>query len=110
MCWKHQLAHAINNVQHAIEHIKKARTKLENRLRRNIKALIKTHDQNQVNNLIKINETGINECNQLIDVLITQQDQLFEMIHVYGIFRSKNPKRVYELMGKYYELKIARRK
>lgn len=30
-----------------------------------------------------------------------RQDQLFRMIHEYGIFKSKNPARTYQLMGKY---------
>lgn len=101
MCWKQEWAHAINNLQHAIEHIEKAQNKLEKRMERNEAALDKSHEQVKILARITKNHAGIEQCKDVITELKTRQDELFKMIHEYGISKSDDPKRVYKLMGKY---------
>lgn len=101
MCWKQEWAHAINNLQHAIEHIEKAQDKLEKRMERNEIALDKSHEQMKVLLRIRTNHAGIEECKGIISNLNEIQDQLYRMIHQYGISKSDDPKRVFKLMGKY---------
>lgn len=110
MCWKHEWAMAINNLNSAIAHVQKAQQKLQNRLVRNKKNLERMKSSKKYNNpkmlapvevLIEKNQRSIEECGQLIADFRARQGQLFRMVHVYGIKRSENPQRVYELMGKY---------
>jgi len=101
MCWKQEWAHAINNLQNAIEHIKRAQDKLEKRMERNESALDKSHEQMKVLSRIRTNHAGIEQCKGIITELKERQDELFKMIHQYGISKSEDPKRVYALMGKY---------
>jgi len=110
MCWKQEWAMAINNLQHAQEHIEKAQEKLHNRRLRNEKNLQRLTSSKKhnypceiapVKELIEKNRLGEQECKDVIAVLKQTQAQLFRMIHVYGIKHSENPQRVYQLMGKY---------
>lgn len=111
MCWKQEWAMAINNLQHAIEHIEKAQIKLDKRKQRN-EATIKRlegytkryYDKFEVKKAEKRlmkNSEGIEECRQVIAALKEEQDELFQMVHKFGISKSTHPKRVYALMGKY---------
>jgi len=111
MCWKHEWAMAINNLQYAIEHVGKAQDKLRKRLARNKITLHRLSTSKNhcgpgslipVQRLIGKNIIGIEECEVVIADLRSRQDQLFRMVHVYGIKLSENPKRVYELMGNYH--------
>jgi len=110
MCWKQEWAIAINNLNHAIMHVERAKAKLQKRLERNetnLRRLSQSKKYNclamlaPVQALIQKNRAGIQECEYLIADLKARQDQLFCMVHVYGIKHSENPQRVYELMGKY---------
>jgi hypothetical protein len=111
MCWKQEWAMAINNLQHAIEHVAKARDKLVKRLGRNEKHFdhlmgSKKHRGDkaalaEVQGHIQKNRRGIADCDLVMSGLRTKQDLLFAMIQVYGLNRSENPKRVKQLMGKY---------
>lgn len=110
MCWKHEWAMAINNLNSAIAHVQKAQERLQNRLVKNRKHLERMKSSKKYNYpkmlaavevLIEKNLRGIEECGQLIADLKARQDQLFRMVHIYGIKRSETPQRVYELMGKY---------
>jgi hypothetical protein len=116
MCWKQEWAMAINNLEHAVGHIQRARVKLEKRLERNKKCLEKLKDNPRFRNRfgqpyekilaptekkIAHNSAGIEECTRLIETLKTSQDHLFRMIHKYGIKHSEDPQRVYQLMGKW---------
>jgi hypothetical protein len=110
MCWKHEWAMAINNLQHAIEHTEKARNKLIKRLERNEKFLqrLKQSKNNSgpgslapVHQCIEKNQAGIGECAQIIAELRIRQHQLYRLIQVYGIKLSKDPQKVKQLMGRY---------
>lgn len=110
MCWKHEWAMAINNLNSAIMHVQRARERLQNRLVRNKKNLERMKSNKKYNYpkmlapveaLIDKNQRGIQECEQLIADFRSRQDQLFRMVHIYGLKRSETPQRVYELMGKY---------
>lgn len=109
MCWKHEWAMAINKLESAIGHVERGKAKLEKRLARNRCCLERMSRHRKacpsflapVQLLIEKNSAGIEECNRVIADLKVRQDQLFRMVHVYGIKRAGNPKRVYELMGKY---------
>lgn len=110
MCWKHEWAMAINNLNTAIAHVQKAQDRLQNRLVRNNKNFERMKSSKKYNYpkmlapveaLIEKNERGIEECEELIADFRARQDQLFRMVHEYGIKRSKVPQRVYQLMGKY---------
>jgi len=110
MCWKHEWAMAINNLNSAIGHVQKAQERLQNRLVRNEKNLERMKSSKKYNYpkmlapvevLIEKNQRAIKECGQLIADFRARQGQLFRMVHVYGIKHSENPQRVYELMGKY---------
>ena len=111
MCWKQEWASAINNLQTAITHIERAEKKLLKRRLRNEKRLehLKKYDKehyypyeiNSIKALIKKNSAGEQDCKEIIKILKKQQNKLFKMIKVYGISHSKNPKRVYRLMGKF---------
>lgn len=110
MCWKHEWAMAINNLERAKDHIRKARERLIHRKQRNLKNFERMKSNKKFNYpkmlapvtaLITKNQQGIDECDEIIEVLHKQQDQLFAMVHIYGIKRAGTPKRVYELMGNY---------
>lgn len=107
MCWKQEWAHAINNLQKAIMHIERARDKLNKRKERNEKSLKKKwakndrFEQRKIEMRMEKNRKGQEQCENLIADLEETQDQLFKLIHKYGISRSDDPKRVYKLMGKY---------
>ncbi len=108
MCWKQEWASAINNIQHAIEHIEKAQNKLMKRKERNKGALkykwVDRHDfyeKEKIEARITKNNAGIEQCKGVITELKERQDELFKMIHQYGISKSDDPMRVYKLMGKY---------
>lgn len=106
MCWKQEWAHTINNMQKAIEHIEKAQDKLNKRKQRNEAALEKVcgkdkFEENKIRERFLKNTAGIEECKGIISNLKEIQDQLYRMIHEYGISHSDDPKRVYKLMGKY---------
>lgn len=105
MCWKQEWAHAINNLQHAIEHVGKARDKLIKRRERNEAALKKKqadrYEKEKIQARIDKNRMGQQQCEKIIADLQESQDQLFMMIHKHGISHSDDPKRVYKLMGKY---------
>lgn len=110
MCWKQEWAMAINNLNHAIEHIERARTKLGEREQRNRRTLQKLRQSKKHNYPIETepievrivkNQKGQNQCEEIIEDLVKRQNQLFQMIREYGINHSENPKRVYLLMGRY---------
>ena len=110
MCWKQEWAMAINNLNGAIAHVERARAKLQKRLERNEANLQRMRQNKKCNYpsmlepvqlLIRKNEQGMAECEQVIGALRQKQDQLFQMVHTYGIKHSDNPQRVYRLMGKY---------
>lgn len=110
MCWKQEWAAAIGNLEHAKEHIKHAQAKLLKRKLRNTANLdrlrgSKKHNYpselERVQHLIVKNDKGIWECKVIHDWLETIQNDLYQMIKVYGITRSENPRRVRELMGAY---------
>lgn len=110
MCWKQEWAMAINDLEHAKEHVLRAQGKLRKRLARNKIALHRLSTSRKycgsgslapVQQLIEKNRAGIEECEQVIAELRVRQDQLFRMVHVYGIKHSEAPQRVYKLMGKY---------
>jgi len=106
MCWKQEWAHAINNIQKAIEHIERARDKLEKRKQKNRAALEKVRgkdkfEENKIWDRLLKNIAGIEECGEIISNLKEKQAQLYRMVHEYGISHSDDPKRVYKLMGKY---------
>jgi len=110
MCWKQEWAMAINNLNRAAVHVMLAKAKLEKRLQRNEANLQRLRGNKKYNYppmlapvqaLIEKNRAGIQECEQVIAELKVRQDQLFRMIHVYGIKHSEAPQRVYELMGNY---------
>lgn len=106
MCWKQEWASAINNLQHSIEHIERAQDKLEKRKERNEAALKKKYktdfyEETKIKARITKNNAGVEQCKGIITELKKRQDQLFIMIHEYGISKSDDPKRVYKLMGKY---------
>lgn len=115
----------------AIVHITRAQVKLEKRLARNQETQQKLEANKKycyekmlapVKALIEHNIKGITECKEVIanlqsiidalsqgetqiplwiEQLRNRQDQLYVMIHVYGIKHAENPKRVYALMGSY---------
>ena len=106
MCWKQEWAHAINNLQKAIMHIKRAQDKLDKRLERNEAALEKVRgkdkfEENKIGERLLTNTEGIEDCKEIISNLKTKQAQLYSMVHEYGINHSDDPKRVYALMGDY---------
>uniref|UniRef100_A0A6M3XG89 Uncharacterized protein n=1 Tax=viral metagenome TaxID=1070528 RepID=A0A6M3XG89_9ZZZZ len=105
MCWKQEWAQAISNLQKAIEHVEKARGKLIKRRERNEANLKKKgadrYEKKKIEARIEKNQRGQEQCEKIIADLKDWQDQLFRMIHEYGITRSDNPKTVYKLMGKY---------
>lgn len=105
MCWKQEWAHAINNLQHAIKHVERAKGKLIKRKERNEAALKKKradrYETKKILARITTNNQGIAQCEHVIHDLKEWQDVLFKMVHEYGISHSDNPKRVYKLMGKY---------
>lgn len=105
MCWKQEWAQAISNLQKAIEHVEKARGKLIKRRERNEASLKKKwadrYEKNKIEARIEKNRRGQEQCEKIIADLKDWQDQLFRMIHEYGITHSDDPKRVYKLMGKY---------
>ena len=110
MCWKHEWAMAINNLNSAIAHVQNAQEKLQNRLVRNKKNLERMKSSKKYNYpkmlapvevLIEKNQRAIKECGQLIADFGARQGQLFRMVHEYGIKRSEVPQRVYQLMGNY---------
>jgi chromosome segregation ATPase len=111
MCWKQEWSHAINNLQRAIEHIEHARDKLIKRRERNDAALKKIltnpdrFEQKKIEARIEKNKQGQVQCEKIIALLQEDQDELFKMVHKYGISRD-NPrttdfKNVYKLMGNY---------
>lgn len=114
MCWKHEWAKAINNLNRAERQIAYGRDRLEKRLLRNEKNL-RSKQQSKKHNYpcelkpvqarINRNKAGISTCNDLIDMLKAMQDRLFVMVHAHGISKG-NSQRVYRLMGK-YDLKKA---
>lgn len=105
MCWKQEWAHAINNLQKAIEHVERAKSKLIKRRERNEAALQKKwadrYEKEKIYARIDKNRMGQQQCENIIADLKDWQDQLFIMIHKYGISHSDDPKRVYKLMGLY---------
>ncbi len=105
MCWKQEWAHAINNLQHGIEHVEKAKGKLIKRRERNEANLKKKwtdrYEGKKIEARIEKNRRGQTQCESIIADLKDWQDQLFRMIYEYGITHSDDPKRVYKLMGKY---------
>jgi hypothetical protein len=101
---------AINNLNRAAVHVMLAKAKLQKRLKRNEANLQRLGSNKKYNYasmlapvqaLIEKNRAGIQECEQVIADLKARQDQLFRMIHTYGIKHSEAPQRVYELMGNY---------
>lgn len=112
MCWKQEWAMAINNLNFAIEHVERARVKLSKRLLRNEATLQKLR-QNKKHNYpkelepvearVQKNRKAEAQCRQIVADFKERQDQLFRMIHDYGITHSENPKRVYSLMGRYHK-------
>ena len=102
MCWKHEWAMAINNLQWAIKHIDRAKSSLKKRLERNKKNLERHGGKDkQIEALIQKNQTAIECCNQLQKLLRHCQDQLYRMIQIYGIKRKESSKRLRRLMGDY---------
>jgi len=110
MCWKHEWAMAINNLEHAKDHVKHALVKLQKRKDRNERHLerlrrSKKHNYPSqlwpVRTLISKNAEGIKECEQILRDLEARQNKLYRMIQTYGIKHSGNPERVRQLMGKY---------
>lgn len=105
MCWKQEWAHAINNMQKAIEHVEKAHDKLNKRLERNEVNLEKCigdkFEIKKIKKRIEKNTEAIEGCKQIIESLKINQNLLFMMIHLFGISHSEDPKRVYKLMGNY---------
>ena len=110
MCWKHEWAMAINNLNRAIVHVQRAQVRLQNRLVRNKKNLEKMRSNKKhnypkmlapVEALIEKNQRGIKECIQLIADFKETRTQLFRMVHEYGIKRKGTPQRVYDLMGQF---------
>ncbi len=105
MCWKQEYASAIGNLQHAIEHINRAQEKLKQRQDRNEDNLKKKwkdrYEGMKIKARIEKNQMGQGQCEKMITDLKDCQDQLFKMIHEYGISHSESPKRMYKLMGKY---------
>ena len=109
MCWKHEWARAINNLNRAIAHVVKAREKMQKRLLRNERNLRRLRQNKKYNYpsqltpvqmLIEKNRRAIHECNQIIARCKQMEDSLFIMVHVHGIKRGDSSK-VYQLMGKY---------
>jgi hypothetical protein len=101
MCWKQEWAMAIGNLNHAIEHIERAESKLFKRLQRNKANLPKSHDKKAVQTLIQKNSDAIERCIFLIVSLKEKQDTLFKLIHEYGINHSDSSEKLYKLMGTY---------
>jgi rubrerythrin len=124
------LLDAIRSLDAAITHIYRAQVKLEKRLQRNITTVQRLSNNPKYNyprmiepaqKLITHNTNGVNECKQIITnvelmkrglhqdttlrcfitILEKTQDQLYRMIHSYGIKHVENPQRVYKLMGAY---------
>jgi len=110
LCWKHEWAMAINNLERAIRHIEKAKASLEKRLERNKRNLEK-HKQSKkwnypsllepIKNLIEKNRRAIAQCDVIIEILKLRQHELYYMIKKYGINRKTSSARLKRLMGKY---------
>jgi DNA repair exonuclease SbcCD ATPase subunit len=95
MCWKQEWSHAISNINHALDHIQKAKKKLEKRAndrretiknaptkcRRIDKAkeIIKDAEQKLAKNL-----DGIRLCQQQIDSLKENRLKLLTLIREHG--------------------------
>lgn len=112
-------AAAWRSLKAAITHVSRAQVKLEKRLARNLVTLQRLSSMKKYNYprmlapvqaIISKNQKGILECKTVISVLEGKpsvsevehiQDQLYVMVHTYGIKHAKNPKRIYALMGNY---------
>jgi DNA repair exonuclease SbcCD ATPase subunit len=95
MCWKQEWSHAINNINHALAHIQKAKKKLETRAsdrRETIKnaptkcgridkakEIIKDAEQKLAKNL-----DGIRLCQQQLDSLKENRSELLALIREHG--------------------------
>ncbi len=110
MCWKHEWAKAINNLNRAIMFVERARESMQKRLLRNDKNLRRLQQNKKYNypgvlkpvqDRIQKNLRAIAECDQIISELKIMQNQLFVMVHFYGIKQPGGSQRVYQLMGKY---------
>jgi len=110
LCWKHEWAKAIGNIQKAIKYIERAKESLEKRLERNLRNLERCKKDPKWNypsilepiqKLIQKNTRAIEECNTIIKVLRCRQNQLYKMIQQYGISRKASSKRLKQLMGDY---------
>lgn len=107
MCWKQEWAMAIGNLNHAIEHVNKAKLKLEKRADGNkatiekLKGNVRRSDirKQAEANLLK-NLQGVEECQSIIYMLKTKRHELQKMIETYGFSRKDNPERTKRLMGK----------
>jgi hypothetical protein len=96
MCWKQEWAAAIGNLERAIVHVERAKVKLEKRFERNATSLERLQESKKysgpkslapVERLIAFNESGIRNCEEVIDTLQTVQRRLHRMIKTYGIKR-----------------------
>jgi len=101
---------AINNLDKAISHVERAQKKLEGRLARNQKNLTRLKSNKRTNypkvlapveNLIKKNTAGIENCKEMVTKFRKAQGLLYCMVHTIGIKRSKASQSVYLLMGNY---------
>ena len=110
MCWKHEWAKAINNLNRAITFVERAQKSLEERLARNRRHLNRLRENKKYNypanilpveERIKKNQNGIEECKQIIADLKERQSQLYCLIHTIGISHGETSQTVYELMGNY---------
>lgn len=104
MCWKYEWAMAVNNLNHAIIHMKRARRKIHARLLRNERHLKKLEKLNytsqfpRVKELIEKNREGERQCRQLIADFKKKQDHLRRLLNTYGIKRSKKSRMAEKLM------------
>lgn len=107
MCWKQEWAGAINNLNWAIIHVKRAQIKLQKRKLRNEKFLrhlkrSKSKSQKlitETQELLIKNSAGERECKSVITTLQLIQKELKVMIETYGIKHASNPAATRKLMG-----------
>ncbi len=105
MCWKYEWAKAVNNLNHAIVHVERARKKIHKRLLRNEKTL-KTLNKSKehsgpkslapVKALIEKNRDAELQCKLMIADFRGEQKQLRHMINTYGIKRFSKKSRMAE--------------
>ena len=92
MCWKQEWAAAVNNLNWAILHINRAKTKLEKRSLNDLKKPLSPAD-------IDAAKKGLEKCKEIIASLEASQEELKWLIENVGLWRKDSPKRTKVLMA-----------